>query len=81
MNKIAVITVCLLVAGCSDSTTAERALDAAGYTNVKTTGYKFFSCGKDDAFSTGFIAKGPTGKNVTGAVCSGWFKSSTIRLD
>ena len=68
-----------LVAACSDPKGAKKALSDAGYSDIETNGYSFFACGKDDNFSTSFKAKGPTGRQVQGAVCSGWFKGSTIR--
>ena len=69
----------LFCVACSSENDAVKALTAAGYTNIQTTGHAFFACGKDDTFSTGFTAIGPTGVPVKGAVCSSWFKGSTIR--
>lgn len=60
---------------------ANRALDSAGYSQIQITGFRFFGCGEDDNFRTGFAAVGPTGKPVTGVVCGGFLKGSTIRLD
>lgn len=75
------LAICVL-SGCSDSETATKALRGAGYSDIQITGYSWFSCGKDDTFSTGFKAKGPTGVYVEGAVCSSWFmKNSTIRTE
>jgi hypothetical protein len=75
-----VMLVCLLVlAGCTSSNDALRALEGAGYTDIKLGGYAWFSCSQDDSFATEFTATGPSGKQVSGAVCSGWFKGSTIR--
>lgn len=70
-----------LSAGCTSDSDAQRALAAAGYTDVQLNGYSWFSCGKDDTFHTAFTARGPTGVPVSGVVCSGWFKGSTIRID
>lgn len=62
---------------------AARALEGQGFTNIQLTGYSWFSCGKDDATCTGFVATGPSGNTVTGAVgCSydiGCGKGCTIR--
>lgn len=70
------------LAGCTDSKNAERVLESAGYSDIQITGYSFFACSKDDTQSTGFKAKGPSGKPVSGAVCSGIvIKNSTIRID
>lgn len=72
----------ILLVGCSAPDTATEALKGAGYSQIKITGWSPFSCSKDDTFSTGFEAKGPTGVSVTGAVCSGLiFKSATIRTN
>lgn len=72
----------LLLSGCSDPTAATKALTGAGYTQIQITGHSWFGCGKDDSYSTGFEAKGPTGVPVKGAVCSGlFFKNSTIRTE
>lgn len=59
---------------------AVRVLEGDGYANVQLTGYKWFTCGKDDMFSNGFVAT-KNGKNISGCVCSGFFKGNTIRLN
>lgn len=81
--KLLIVTVlAFLIAGCTKPESARHTLMQAGYTDIQITGYSFFSCGKDDFYQTGFIAKGPTGMRVEGAVCEGfWFKNSTIRFD
>lgn len=78
---LSVITVILMLSACTSESDAARALRGAGYTNVVYTGYKAFACSEDDTYHTGFTAKGPTGQMVSGTVCSGWLKGSTIRLD
>jgi hypothetical protein len=65
-------------------TTPDRAtqtLLAQGYTEVRTTGYAYFDCGKGDLFATAFEATSPSGQRVEGAVCSGLLKGNTVRLD
>ena len=83
MKKL--LTIAIIAASlsaCSDGPYAERVLADAGYTDIHTTGYAFFGCGKDDTYSTGFTAKGPTGRSASGVVCSGMlFKGGTIRLN
>lgn len=82
MKRIAtLIIVGLALGACSDAPTAERILRDSGYTDIKTSGHSFFGCSKDDTFATGFVAKAPAGRYVSGAVCSGWLKGGTIRLD
>ena len=71
----------VLMTGCTDNEGAERVLRQNGYTDISITGYKPFTCSKDDVFSTGFSAKAPGGQTVTGSVCTGLFKSHTIRFD
>ena len=83
MNKSIIAGMMVIaLAGCTDPKQAQKSLSGAGYTDIKITGYSWFSCSKDDTFSTGFVAKGPTGVSVEGAVCSGMlFKNSTIRIN
>jgi len=66
---------------CVNEDDSLRTLQSAGYTNIQITGWKPFSCGKDDTYSTGFTAKNPAGVKVTGVVCCGlMFKSCTVRV-
>lgn len=83
MKKILIALVAVLaLSGCTDEPGAERVLKANGFTDIQMTGYSWLSCSDKDTFSTGFIAKGPTGIPVKGAVCSGMlFKNSTIRFE
>ena len=60
---------------------AVRALHTAGYSDTIITGWAWFECDKNDTFQFKFQAVGPTGQPATGAVCSGFFKGNTIRLD
>lgn len=75
------LTAVLGTAGCTSADEANRALSGAGYKNVTITGYRFFLCDEKDTWSTGFEATGPSGRHVSGAVCSGIMKGATIRLD
>lgn len=70
-----------ILCGCTQPDTATRALESAGYTKIQLDGYSIFGCGKDDTFHDKFTAIGTNGKVVHGAVCGGWFKGATIRLD
>jgi len=84
--SLALIAVALLAAfvnsgGCSRPEEARRVLSAAGYKDIRITGWCPFMAGEDDTFSTGFRAIGPGGNLVTGAVTSGLLKGNTIRLD
>lgn len=75
----------LLLSACTDEDGARRALNAQGFHDIKTTGYRWWGCdsGKvsDDGWHTGFTAVGPTGVPVSGVVCGGIFKGNTIRFD
>ena len=81
-NKIILGTILAsLITACSNSNDAMKALDSMGFTEIKTTGYSWFSCSESDFYSTGFIALNLQGKVVRGAVCSGLlFKNSTVRF-
>jgi len=84
MKRIALgaLVACALLVGCTDGDGAKRVLEGAGYTNIVTGGYAGFSCSDDDMVATSFTAIGPTGIEVSGAVCRGLiFKNATIRLD
>lgn len=80
-KTLILLTAAALLAACSDSEGAKRVLSESGYSQVQITGYEFFSCADSDEFTTGFNAKGPTGLAVHGAVCRGWLKGSTVRLN
>lgn len=76
-----ILTSITLTACAPDPDRTERVLTQHGYTNIQTKGYAMFSCSDDDFFRTKFKATSPSGHEVRGAVCSGFFKGSTIRLD
>lgn len=79
MIVFGIVAIFVSVGGCTDKNGAIRALTEQGYTNIQITGYSWFSCGQDDAFSTGFTATSQNGSQIEGAVCSGWLKGYTIR--
>ena len=58
-----------------------RVLTEAGYTTIETQGKNYLSCSTGDVYATNFTAISPSGHQVTGVVCSGFFKGNTIRLD
>ena len=70
----------LLLAGCTQPDDAHRILKGMGFTQIAIGGYDFFACGQDDFFSTEFTARNAQGQFVSGTVCSGWFKGSTVRF-
>jgi len=81
MYRILIVSITALIVGCSSGDEASRALNSAGYKQITITGYRFFGCGKDDRWHTGFEAVGQNGQRVSGVVCSDVFKGATIRLD
>ncbi|MGP1715671.1 MAG: hypothetical protein ACTS9Y_00700 [Methylophilus sp.] len=56
-------------------------LEDAGYSNIIVMGSTVYGCDNSDSFRMKFSATGATGRDVTGVVCSGALKASTIRLD
>lgn len=64
-----------------DPKSATRALETQGMKDVKIEGYAFFGCGKEDTFHSNFSAIGANGTLVTGTVCQGWLKGTTVRFD
>ena len=85
IRKMILIIACIFMLGfvsaCTNPKDAERALEAAGYSDIQTGGYAPFACGEDDFYHTKFTAINPVGKRVSGVVCSGLvFKDATIRF-
>lgn len=79
MKTLVLLT--LLFCGCTDPSATRSTLTKAGFTDITTTGYSSFVCGKDDSLATGFQAKNSRGETVTGTVCCGLlFKGCTIRF-
>ena len=79
---ITIITLTFMTLSCTNDQSAKELLENEGYKNIQMTGYKFFSCSKDDFFHTGFSAINANGKFVSGTVCEGFlFKGKTIRFD
>lgn len=77
---IFLITLCLFLQGCTQEEKTTTLLKQQGYKNIYITGYMAFNCSKDDFYRTGFTATAPNGERVSGVVCSGIFKGSTIRF-
>lgn len=72
-----------MLAGCGvNPNSATKALEAQGMTDVQIEGYAWFGgCGKDDAFQSYFSATGANGQPITGSICQGFFKGTTVRFD
>lgn len=83
MKKILLIGIASLfvISGCTNDNAAQDALISMGMSDVEMTGYRFFGCSKDDTFKTGFKARDARGRDITGVVCGGLMKGSTVRFD
>lgn len=79
-TKIILFASVMVLVGCTAPERTERVLQEQGYTDIQIKGFSWLSC-SDDVFRTKFEAKSPSGYEIKGAVCSGWFKGNTIRLD
>ena len=74
--------VAVLAVSCTNVDDTRSTLEGMGFTDIKTTGYDAWSCGKDDT-CTGFEATNPQGRPVRGAVgCArfGCGKGCTVRF-
>lgn len=81
MKTPLIFLVVLSLAACTRPDSARRAAEHTGLTNVAMTGYRFFGCGKDDIYADGFTATDARGSHVSGVVCAGPLKGSTVRFD
>jgi hypothetical protein len=80
MRYVLALVAALALSACTDTKGAQDALEDAGYTQIKITGYQFFACSQDDTYATGFEATSSAGHRVSGVVCAGFlFKGATIR--
>lgn len=82
-SVLAVIVTWVLLVGagaCTRPEQARRIVLQSGYDSVQTGGYGWLDCSEDDVFATEFVAW-RDGVRVTGTVCQGLFKGSTVRLD
>jgi len=80
MKKMLLLLLVLCFVGCTNEQSTEELLTREGYSNIETTGYKWFTCGGNDIYHTGFKAT-KNNSVVTGTVCEGIFKGKTIRYD
>lgn len=81
MKNMIGICIVLSLCACTRPDATKELLTSQGYKDITTTGYSFFSCSEDDNFATGFKATSPTGQTVSGTVCSGLMKGSTVGFD
>lgn len=80
MKKRLLVLLAVFTLGCTDESGSRTALVSAGYSNIHLTGYRWFGCGEDDGYHTGFTATNPAGVRVSGVVCCGLMKGCTIRF-
>lgn len=81
LRAVLALAAVTFVGGCADPDAAREALDDMGFTDVAVTGPRYWGCGNDYSFYTGFRAKNPAGKPVTGVVCSGWLTGTQVKFD
>lgn len=81
MKKIIACAVVALLTACTEPEAAKRTLENTGMEDVRITGYRLFGCGREDGWRTGFEATAPNGNTVSGVVCSGILKGTTVRFD
>lgn len=79
--KLVLLLATLALVGCTDPEGAIKTASSLGLTNVRAGGYSMFACGQGDVFATSFTALSPQGRPVSGVVCKGFMKGSTVRLD
>ena len=81
--KYLLLLLTLFITSCTDNDSAREALKDAGYKEpYKIGGYGFAECSQGDVYATRFKAWNvDSTRQVSGCVCSGWFKGKTIRLD
>ncbi len=78
---IIVLIFAFLLSGCTDSESVKNYAEIEGWDSYELTGYRWWSCSKEDIYHTGFVAT-KNGKSFKGTVCKGWFwRGSTLRLD
>lgn len=85
LSLLLVLILTIYLNRCTSHEQATLALTNAGYTNIQIIGYRNLHCGENSkiyVFHTGFKATTPSGKQVSGVVCSGiLFLRTEIRLD
>lgn len=83
-KTILLLTFAFLINSCTsnnDFQKGKKQLENQGYTDVVSTGHKYFCCGRGDNYSTGFKATDKNGEVVKGCICSGIGKGITIRFE
>jgi hypothetical protein len=69
--------------GCGGGNSAKQAVENLGFTEVDISYSLFttsFRCSDSDDFGYNFTAKNTQGKVVSGYVCNGFLKGSTVRF-
>ena len=79
-----IVVACLFLSGCwiePQQADIKRIIEEQGFTNVSGIKPIFFGCDMHDAFRYSFTATSPNGHQITGYVCSSWFKAWTVRMN
>lgn len=80
MRKFIIVFLILFIQGCTVSLSdSYNALESAGFKNIQLGSYDIFTCGHDDNFSRKFTATNVNGRKVSGTLCKGFLKGTTIR--
>lgn len=75
------ILLCLLIlSSCTSEEHVKKYAEMYGWESYKIQGYSLWGCSKDDIWHTKFTAI-KNGKKISGVVCKGLLKGSTLRLD
>jgi len=80
MKLLSLLALLLFVSCVTDPEGATELLKSRGYTNIQITGYKPFSCWKNE-IATGFIATNSNNKVDTGCVCENFLTGKRIRIE
>jgi len=82
MKRFLLFAAIVGVFSCTNEEAARDTLEGAGFSNIEILGWGGSKCGEGDSTCTSFVATGPTGLTVRGAVgCGrGCGKGCTIRI-
>lgn len=81
MYKFFIVVAVIGLSACTDVEGARKTIKDYGMSPVKVEGYSLFGCGQGDFYHTKFTAMNTQGREVSGIICKGLFKNSTMRLN
>lgn len=80
MKRLILFTIFMLAGCVTTQDEASDTLDKAGFTNIKVGDWSFTGCGNGDKHGREFTAANANGRQISGLVCCGNWKSCTIRF-